>query len=420
MAALGLMDLRVSQDRTQDGIRRTVSLSNIADPNRDNLSFFFDLVGEEQLPLPRLLDGFVFGIIFYAMRLGQNIRVHGAMSAEALRNLTEFQAAWTLWKKALYRKIEIIPDEIVDHTAVARKEEAIAAFSGGVDSIFTLLRHATGRLGNGGYPLKHSVLMVHGFDVPLLEQKQFDALKLRTEPLLQDLDIKIRTIRTNLKDLALQGWEDSFSSQLACCLHNYAHEFGYALIGSSEPYDALILPWGSNPATDYLLSGSALHIVHDGAGYSRTEKVEVVAQHQVASAAVKVCWEGVETHKNCGICEKCVRTRLNYLAIGIENPPCFDTPFDIGSLGRINLRNNAQCAELISIANFARARGIEAPWLHALEARIRRYQADAKAGRYTLLARKAFRLAREGEWTEIRKRVENKFKAAISPSSPQH
>ena len=61
-----------------------------------------------------------------------------------------------------------------------------------------------------------------------------------------------------------------------------ADEFQYGLIGSSEPYDALVIPWGSSPITDYLLSGDRLSIVHDGAGFSRTDKVAEVRHNQVA------------------------------------------------------------------------------------------------------------------------------------------
>lgn len=408
------MDLRVSQETIPDGIRRTVSLDNVADKDRPSAAIFFDLLHERDLPLPQALDGFIFGIIFYAMRLGQNIHVHGALSAAALRNLHEFQEAWVLWKGTHYRKIEITPDTIINDAAILKKNEAIAAFSGGVDSIFTVLRHSTGRLGLGAYPLKRSVLMVHGFDVSLDEQEQLDALKERTEPFLQDLGLRIKTIRTNLKVLGLQSWEDSFAPQLACCLHNYAHEFGYALIGSSEPYDALVLPWGSTPATDYLLSGAALQVVHDGAGYSRTQKVEMIAQNALASSIVKVCWQGKEAHKNCGVCEKCIRTRLNYLAVGVATPSCFDTPLDLGKIKDIELRKDTQCAELISIVTYAKNKGLDEPWLKALEARIRRYQSDAKAHRYTLLIRKACKLARAGQWDEIRKGVGNKVKAAMS------
>ena len=100
------------------------------------------------------------------------------------------------------------------------------------------------------------------------------SLKERTKPLLDEVSLKLLTIRTNLKEVNLQDWEDGSTSQLACCLHNYSHDFYYALVGSTEPYDALALPWGSNPTTDYLLSGGTMRLVHDGAGFSRTEKAK--------------------------------------------------------------------------------------------------------------------------------------------------
>ena len=57
----------------------------------------------------------------------------------------------------------------------------------------------------------------------------------------------------------------------------FSAEFSHALVGSSEPYDALVLPWGSNPVTDRLLSGGRLAIVHDGAGFSRTDKISFLS-----------------------------------------------------------------------------------------------------------------------------------------------
>ena len=145
--------------------------------------------------------------------------------------------------------------QIVDFVNGEHEKQAIAAFSGGIDSTFTLLRHATGKLGVASYPLTKAVLLVHGFDVPLKSPNHLEALKERTAPLLEELHLGIRVIRTNLKELDLQDWEDSFMAQLASCLHNYSREFSYGLVGSSEPYNALVLPWGSNPVTDHLLSG---------------------------------------------------------------------------------------------------------------------------------------------------------------------
>ena len=238
------MDLRVTHERTAEGTRRTVHLNNIRDNGRGNLLIFFDMIGERNAPQPHVLDGFVFGIIFYAMRLGQGVRVHGRMSHDALRNLNEFQEAWTLLKAHSYTQVDVVPDEIVDCMEANGDREAIAAFSGGVDSVFTVLRHATGKLGIASYPLKKALLLVHGFDVPLGEPEHLEALKERTLPFVQELNLELRTIRTNLKELCVQAWEDSHMSQLAACLHNYSHEFSYGLVGSSDPYNALDLPWG--------------------------------------------------------------------------------------------------------------------------------------------------------------------------------
>lgn len=161
------------------------------------------MVGELNPPQPNVLDGFVVGIIFYAMRIGQDVRVHGAMSLDSLRNLNEFQEAWSLWRPNVYKKIAIIPDDLVDSNA-SKVDDAIAAFSGGVDSVFTVLRHALRKLGRASYPLHKSVLMVHGFDVPLDKTEQLDALKSHTSPLLQELKLNLRVIRTNLRELNLQ------------------------------------------------------------------------------------------------------------------------------------------------------------------------------------------------------------------------
>jgi hypothetical protein len=402
------MDLSVTQESTEDGTRRTLHLENLND-GHGRLAIVFDLLGERDVPQPRVLDGFVFGIVFYAMRLGQPIRIHGAVSREALRNLNEFQEAWTLWKRNPYRKVDILPDEWVEGPASKPDQEAIAAFSGGVDSIFTVLRHAGGRLGLAAYPLRRSLLMVHGFDVPLGAPRQLDALQERVKPLVDELGLAVRTIRTNLKQLALQDWGDSFAAQLACCLHNYSHEFTHGLVGSSEPYNELVLPWGSNPATDHLLSGAAFRIVHDGAGYSRTQKVEELARNPVASRVVKVCWEGKETFKNCGVCEKCMRTRLNFLAAGVPDPECFDTPLDTSQIDHIDLQNAVHYEELVSIVSYARNKGIGAEWVDRLERRTNRYLRPTRWQSRSGKLKAVWQLAKQGQWREIALTLQKAF-----------
>jgi hypothetical protein len=367
------MELFLSQQLIPEGTRRIVRLIN---PDQQDVEIFFDLVGETPPP-PQVLDGFVAGVIFYAMRSGRPLRVHGPMTKDALCNLSAFQEAWACWKPYMYRKIELIPSE-VDSAQTGTDGRAIAAFSGGVDSVFSILRHNHQQLGNASYPLKHSVLMVHGFDVPLESLASFEALKDRTIPFLQELGLKLRIIRTNLNSGLAQDWADSHMAQLACCLHNYSHEFDYALVGSTEPYDHLVIPWGSNPATDYLLSSGRMRIVHDGAGFSRTEKVAYIATNRTASKVLKVCWEGKEFHKNCGVCEKCIRTQANFLAVGVTRPQCFDAPLSLQQIKTMSLRSDLACAELESIIAYAQAKRITGEWLQLLQARVRAFKSPAR------------------------------------------
>ena len=155
-------------------------------------------------------------------------------------------------------------------------------------------------------------------------------------------------------------------------MHLLSAEFSTALIGSSEPYDALVLPWGSNPVTDHLLSGGNLTIVHDGAAFSRTDKIAFLSGVPSAVQSLKVCWEGKQQGRNCGVCEKCVRTQLNFLAIGVTQPPCFDAPLDLQRIPTIRIRNDALLAEFASILQYAEGRKINAEWVRLLRKRIRR------------------------------------------------
>ncbi len=404
----GALDLSVTQHRIADGTRRVLQLDNVRDPKNPSVTAYFDMVEEPDIAPPPLLDGFVVGILMYAMRIGQDIRVHGAVSSQALRNIDEFQDAWQLWMPTVYTKIGIEPDGTVEDVAVQRAPDAIAAYSGGIDSTFTLLRHANAGLGAASYPLKRTVLMVHGFDVPLAQPEQLDALKRRTAPFLDELGLERRVIRTNLKDLRLTKWDDTFMLQLVCCLHNYSHEFGYALVGSAKPYDALRFPLGSTPATDRLLSGAAMQIVHDGAAFSRTHKTELIARSPTATRCINVCWEGDSRLSNCGICEKCVRTQLNFLAVGLAHPSCFAENLDpVQSIPTILLRNASMCCEFESIVKYARTHSVVDPWVDALQRRTDRFRWEELEETYGRFE-KAWAMARRGEWKQLAGKIARK------------
>jgi hypothetical protein len=351
------MRLEVSQEQRSDGTRRTLHITDTTDGR--SLTAYFDFIGES-FPRPYVLDGFANAVLFYAMRTGQDILVDGPMSRSSLLNLAAFQQAWSCWKPDVYAPVNIEPSSIEDDPPHG-PARSIAAFSGGADSIFTVLCHARDL-----YSLD-SAMLVHGFDVPTDRADDFNLLIERVRPVVGHLNLRLRVVRTNIAELRIQDWADSFLAQLSCCLHNYSHEFRYGLAGSGEPYNALVLPWGQNPCTDYLLSGNAFSIVHDGAAYSRTEKVAVIAKDPIATRAVKVCWAAADRYTNCGTCEKCIRTRMNFRAVGVDNPSCFDGEVTPEQIRLTSLGNETQRAEFRSILAYANAREMRGDWLEAVQ-----------------------------------------------------
>lgn len=153
----------------------------------------------------------------------------------------------------------------------------------------------------------------------------------------------------------------SFSAQLSCCLHLFSEHFSDALVASSESYQDMFLPWGSTPATDFLLSGNNMRIIHDGAGYSRTEKVQRIAANKMASTYIKVCWQN-KSMDNCGQCEKCYRTRLNFLAVGKKQVDCFEGRTQGYKIPSMKVNSLAKSKELESILRYISTKNISVKW----------------------------------------------------------
>lgn len=363
------LEISLAQETSKQGLRRILRLHKTGTSRDEDQAVFFDLIGDTTSPAPLVLDGFVFGVIFIAMQLGRPVKVHGRLSRTACFNLAEFQSAWACWRPEKYQRVDIVPDEIIDLPVPEHAPRAISAFSGGVDGTFTAIRHKHKLLGNGSYPLT-DVMLVHGFDVPLGKPEAFDLLLQRIRPFVDELGLGMKVIRTNLKEASGQYWEDSFGVQLAACLHNYSHDYNYALTGSGEPYSNIFYPWGSTPATDYLMSGDQMQLILDGSAYTRTEKIETLRHYPTALRTLKVCWEGGNQERNCGVCEKCIRTKLNLLAVGVSDAPCFDEELDPEQILKIRLINDAQLLELQTIYSYVEKRKIAGLWVDNLKRRI--------------------------------------------------
>ncbi len=333
---------------------------------------WYRLPVEYKSALAKTPDPFVVGSVFLAMRTSADLVVHGEVWPSLLRNLEEFQAAWSCWLPNKYARVAINVDVEREHPRADNGQRALAAFSGGVDSCFTTYRHTTGNCGRLKRDLRGGV-MIHGFDIPLNENEVFERAAAKAKMMLQSIGIELIPMATNFRELE-DDWHDAHICGLASCLMMFQEEYGVGLIAGSPPYDNISVspPWGSNPVTDWMLSSGRFRIIHDGAGFTRAQKLGAMAKWPEAMKYLRVCWEGEQKDRNCCRCEKCIRTILNFRAIGLGLPECFECDITDAQIMSVTGLNSQHLFDYGKILSMAKAASISESWVAALEKCIRR------------------------------------------------
>ena len=151
--------------------------------------------------------------------------------------------------------------------------------------------------------------------------------------------------------------------------------------------DGLHMLMQNHPTVDGLFSSQRITVVHDGARYPRFQKVRELAHWPAALGALRVCPGDPGTELNCGVCEKCLRTRLELLAAGVEETPALGpslTPVELWDervLGAVADR----AITYEDLLSPLRARGLR-ELCKVLEEKIQAYRGRARACENFLVA----------------------------------
>lgn len=351
------------------GVRRSLRIeANFTVRRLSDRNIFFEIDSGVNKGLP-LLDPYLAPMVMLAMRSRSDLHVKGSVSLKALRNAHEFQDAWHCWDPRKYQKKDIQVDAIEERWDIG-PERAVQAFSGGVDAIFTAWRHLKGNRDSIRYPLERAAF-VHGFDISLSDREKFSTAADKCRRILDPSGVNLSVVKTNIKEAITINWEHFHGSAIGCALGMFAPEYNIGLVASSGHYSSLTIPWGSSPLTDRLCSGAMMEIVHDGAGFTRNQKIAGIAQWQAAMENLRVCWEGEDTSKNCGVCEKCIRTALGFLAQGFAIPPSLKQDLGDKDIASASVSSAVQMTRFRELYQLAKERKIEAPWVAALAAKVK-------------------------------------------------
>lgn len=368
LATTATLTVQARERRCKDLIRREVDFT-LERPGQasQTRSLFWEIETPLDLPAIESLDFAAIALLFLAMREKARLVIEGPVTATMLRNLEEMNEAWFQLMPERYSLIPIQAAEIMNDLppAAPGQSRAVVAFSGGIDACFTLIRHLSGHAGYRTAQIATAVL-VHGFDIPVSAAAAFENARASASAALAAVGVSLSTIRTNWREVAETSWEMDHMAALASALHQFSGACDMGLFGSDLTHIFHFWPWGSQPGLDCLLSGGRFVLRPEGQGFERSARTELVAAVPALSDRLRVCWAGPLTGGNCGICEKCVRTQLNYLAIGQDPGPAFPVRASVLDALCLNARHAAQVNYLVDILESARRHGVTGSWLRAV------------------------------------------------------
>ncbi|HHF0555078.1 TPA: hypothetical protein ACPHT2_004802, partial [Vibrio antiquarius] len=300
--------------------RRSCKLQIHSEKGVTEKLLWFEYPANTALPHELDCDSYLLATIMDAMIAGSDLKIEGSISEKLYSNLEEFQRYWVKVKPELFSLIRICAETIEE-----RKEKAkgfVSAYSGGVDANFTVYAHIKKKYQHANKELKLGSF-VHGYDIPLSNDRVFEDSLVQGKMVLSDVGLPLVGVKTNAREISSVDWNYNHGVCLVAALNNLKNDVRGCLVGSSYDYSALNMPWGSSPITDHLLSSEDFTVIHDGASFSRTEKVLLISDWQIAVDNLRVCWVDNFSSTNCGVCEKCLRTKYNFIVNKCNVPNIF-------------------------------------------------------------------------------------------------
>lgn len=309
--------------------------SNHSDERR--IEIFWNYSGES-VPRKESMNGnfALVAMLPYAMHHRLNIHLEGCADEEMIASLEECQDLWVLWRPDLYHRINISCSEYTPPKIIPGKR-AVMAFSGGVDACYSLHAHQSKSLGRRSKEIDLGLLII-GFDIERDNPEWIEIAKDANKRILASYGTKQTVVETNWKDFCVD-WEMSFGFGVTATLHHFNKSYQFGVWSADEDYRYEVRPWGNHSSQNPLLSDRSFPILATGAGLDRSSKVRTISDNPEILRNIRVCWAFPAGLLNCGKCEKCVRTYLNFKIAGINTVEAISSELKPTDISRIKIKH---------------------------------------------------------------------------------
>ncbi len=274
----------------------------------------------EKFLVTETVDAFLVGILFLALKKGEDITLKGDVSAKLFYNLSHYVIPALCLANPKYIAIEIFPQNLIE-VDLNIQRTAGTGLSCGVDSFATYFDHISE---SKSYKIEYFAFFnagSHGNSgekTDKLFQDRFEKSKKFADSIGKDL-IKIDSNLSEMLDMKFQA--TNTLRNVSCVLifqklfKNYyiasKNRFDYYKLHSydTQDYDSLILNMLSTESTSFHSAVAQL---------TRVERTDLISEFPETYNYLDVCTSSKSYRDgiNCSQCNKCLRTALTLDLLG--------------------------------------------------------------------------------------------------------
>ena len=297
-----------------------------------------------------------------AMKMKKNIHISGMGTKETVKNAKKMSQIWASWMPSHFSDVEVTFDTIVFSIIEkdSYKDDSVCFYSGGVDSTYCIANKVISE------NKRLSLLTVHGMDYAYDDHSKFDYFIQKTTPFVEQYGKERIFIRTNAYSVYnkykvnTKKHHVSHIFTLAGCGFLYSGYFKNIVIAADYRVDQqfMVYPWGSNSATNFLFNDGITKMVTENDDITRAEKLPYFLDSEVMLSSLTFCVDKKSRPHNCGICTKCTRTKLMFMAATGVIPDIFkNRDINKKSYQSLNVNSTSQQAFVINLYFSAKNNG---------------------------------------------------------------